>query len=112
MANKARNLSRPGVFAKLSTVTRWVDQCVCEWVIEHRSFRELSSAERLSRMAANIERSGSVIDNRPDSRRESYLPPVNGCGVIERMPNSDVWMRDRKFECLIAAREQKWLAQI
>jgi len=93
------------VFHKLSTVKRWIDQCVAEWVVEGRSFRELSTSERLSRMSANLDRFGSMFDARPASKRETYLPPINVAGEKEVMPRSEVWTAQRKYECLVSARE-------
>ena len=91
--------------AKLATVKRWIDQCVCEWVEFGKSYRELSTAERLERMSANLERFATLSDNRPKSRRDNYLPPINVCGEREIMPKSEVWTNQLKYECLVQARE-------
>jgi hypothetical protein len=100
-----RNTSRPGVYAKLSTVERWIKQCICEWEVERKSYRELSHKDRLARMAQNIEEAGSLIDNRPKSRKSGYLPPINVCGEREIMPKSEIWTREVKYQCLVQARE-------
>src|SRR5581483_339706 len=105
LANTVRNTSRPGIYVKLSVAKRWIDQCVCEWVKENISIRELSTSERLSRMAANLERFGQFSDNRPKSKRDSYLPPINCCGEREILPKSEIWTSQVKYECLVQARE-------
>lgn len=107
MPNTVRNESRPGIYAKLKTVERWIEQCVCEWVIEGRSFRELEQSERLRRMAANMElanNKGRLADKRTKAQKYG-LPPINPSGEIERMPTSSVWTSRVKFDCLVAAQQ-------
>lgn len=105
MPNTIRNESRPGIYQKLSTVKRWIEQCVCEWVTEGKSYRELSNSERLERMAENLERSKTLIDKRPKSKRPNYLPGINPSHVKEIMPRSEVWTTEVKYQCLVEARK-------
>jgi len=105
LANTVRNTSRPGIYVKLSVAKRWIEQFVCEWVRENVSIRELSNSERLAKMSANLERFGTFSDNRPKSRRDSYLPPINVCGEREILPKSEIWTSQVKYECLVQARE-------
>ena len=102
MPNTVRNESRPGIYAKLKTVERWIEQCVCEWIVEGHSFRELSHQERLQRMSSNLASSNRVNGSK---RRYYGLPPINPSGEKEIMPKSSVWTSRVKFDCLVQAQQ-------
>ena len=107
MANTVRNLSREGIYVKLSTARTWVEQCVCEWVRPNVSIRELTREERLARMSQNIATIGQLRDTRAESRRDHYLPPLepNGCKFIPPASSKtslreiNTWIREAREFC-------------
>lgn len=102
MPNTVRNESRPGIYAKLKTVERWIEQYACEWIIKGHSFRELSTSERLERMRTALSVTGSL----KDSKKPYYgLPPINPSGEKEIMPKSAIWTSRVKFDCLVQAQQ-------
>lgn len=79
---------------------------MCEWVKENISIRELSTAERLSKMSLNLAQFGRFNDKHlPKSKQKGYLPPIKCCGEREILPKSEIWTSQVKYECLVQARE-------